>query len=147
MEFTDLQNALKDAMKARDTDRKEAVQTLIAAVKKAAIDAGTRDNITSELVDGVILKELKVAKEQVDTCPAEYAEQLDEYRRKYDIIKSFAPAQMSEEELYPIIKEKFGELIASGNKGAYMKAVMAELKGKVDGKLINKVISDIAAGK
>lgn len=34
MEFTDLQNALKDAMKARDTDRKEAVQTLIAAVKK-----------------------------------------------------------------------------------------------------------------
>ena len=56
MEFTDLQNALKDAMKARDTDRKEAVQTLIAAVKKAAIDAGTRDNITSELVDGVILK-------------------------------------------------------------------------------------------
>ena len=142
MEFTDLQNALKDAMKARDTDRKEAVQTLIAA-----IDAGTRDNITSELVDGVILKELKVAKEQVDTCPAEYAEQLDEYRRKYDIIKSFAPAQMSEEELYPIIKEKFGELIASGNKGAYMKAVMAELKGKADGKLINKVISDIAAGK
>ena len=76
MEFTDLQNALKDAMKARDTDRKEAVQTLIAAVKKAAIDAGTRDNITSELVDGVILKELKVAKEQVDTCPAEYAEHL-----------------------------------------------------------------------
>lgn len=83
----------------------------------------------------------------MDTCPAEYAEQLDEYRRKYDIIKSFAPAQMSEEELYPIIKGKFGELIASGNKGAYMKAVMAELKGKADGKLINKVISDIAAGK
>ena len=55
--------------------------------------------------------------------------------------------QMSEEELYPLIKEKFGELIASGNKGAYMKAVMAELKGKADGKLINKVISDIASGK
>jgi uncharacterized protein YqeY len=36
MEFTDLQNALKDAMKARDTDRKEAVQTLIAAVKKSS---------------------------------------------------------------------------------------------------------------
>ena len=127
--------------------KKQNITRAVCAVKKAAIDAGTRDNITSELVDGVILKELKVAKEQVDTCPAEYAEQLDEYRRKYDIIKSFAPAQMSEEELYPIIKGKFGELIASGNKGAYMKAVMSELKGKADGKLINKVISDIAAGK
>lgn len=51
-----------------------------------------------------------MAKEQVDTCPAEYAEQLDEYRRKYDIIKSFAPAQMSEEELYPIIKENSASL-------------------------------------
>lgn len=147
MEFTELQGALKDAMKAKDTMKKEAVQTLIAAVKKAAIDGGTRDNISSELVDGVILKELKVAKEQVDTCPAECTAQLEEYKQKYDIIKSFAPAQMSEEELYPFIKEKFGELIASGNKGAYMKAVMAELKGKADGKLINKVISDIASGK
>ena len=147
MEFTDLQNALKDAMKAKDTVKKEAVQTLIAAVKKAAIDQGTRDNISAELVDGVILKELKVAKEQVDTCPSEYSEQLDEYTKKYEIIKSFAPAQMTEKELYPLIKEKFGELIASGNKGAYMKAVMAELKGKADGKLINKVISDIASGK
>lgn len=147
MEFTELQSALKDAMKAKDTMKKEAVQTLIAAVKKAAIDGGTRDNISSELVDGVILKELKVAKEQVDTCPPECAAQLEEYTQKYDIIKSFAPAQLSEEELYPLIKEKFGELIASGNKGAYMKAVMAELKGKADGKLINKVISDIASGK
>lgn len=147
MEFTELQGALKDAMKAKDTIRKEAVQTLIAAVKKAAIDSGTRDNISSELVDSVILKELKVAKEQVDTCPESCAEQLEEYKSKYEIIKSFAPAQMSEEELYPLIKEKFGELIASGNKGAYMKAVMAEFKGKADGKLINKVISDIASGK
>ena len=56
MSFTELQNGLKEAMKARDTQRKEAIQTLIAAVKKAAIDAGTRDDITDELVDSVILK-------------------------------------------------------------------------------------------
>ncbi len=147
MEFTELQGALKDAMKAHDSIKKEAVQTLIAAVKKAAIDGGTRDNITSELVDSTILKELKIAKEQVDTCPESCTEQLAEYKSKYEVIKSFAPAQMSAEELYPVIKEKFGELIASGNKGAYMKAVMAEFKGKADGKLINKVVSDIAAGK
>ena len=84
MEFAELQNALKDAMKAHDTNKKEAVQTLIAAVKKAAIDGGTRDNITSELGDSVILKELKVAKEQVDTCPADCAEQLEEYKAQVD---------------------------------------------------------------
>jgi hypothetical protein len=145
MSFVELQSALKDAMKARDTERKEAVQTLIAAVKKAAIDSGERDNITDELVDSIILKELKIAREQVDTCPAEAAEQLKEYTNKYEIIKSFAPAQMSKEELTAYISEKFGALIAEGNKGAYMKAIMADLKGKADGKLINSVISEIAA--
>lgn len=145
MSFVELQSALKDAMKARDTERKEAVQTLIAAVKKAAIDSGERDNITDELVDSIILKELKIAREQVDTCPAEAAEQLKEYTNKYEIIKSFAPAQMSKEELTAYISEKFGALIAEGNKGAYMKAIMADLKGKADGKLINTVISEIAA--
>lgn len=145
MSFTELQTVLKEAMKARDTQRKEAVQTLIAAVKKVAIDSGERDNITDELVDSVILKELKIAQEQVDTCPAEAAEQLAEYKNKLEIIRSFAPKQMTEEELRPYISEKFGELIASGNKGAYMKTIMADLKGKADGKLINKVISEIAS--
>ncbi|HBN11316.1 MAG TPA: GatB/YqeY domain-containing protein [Ruminococcus sp.] len=144
MNFAELQNGLKEAMKARDTLRKEAIQTLIASVKKTAIDEGTRDNITDELVDSVILKELKIAKEQVDTCPADAAQQLEEYKYKLDVIKEYAPAQMTEEELVPYISEKFGELIASGNKGVYMKTIMADLKGKADGKLINKVISQIA---
>ena len=144
MNFAELQNGLKAAMKARDTLRKEAIQTLIASVKKTAIDEGTRDNITDELVDSVILKELKIAKEQVDTCPADAAQQLEEYKYKLNVIKGYAHAQMTEDELVPYISEKFGELIASGNKGVYMKTIMADLKGKADGKLINKVISQIA---
>jgi hypothetical protein len=94
-------------MKAKDTLRKEAVQTLIAAVKKTAIDNGTRDNITEELVDSVILKELKIAKEQVDTCPADAVQQLEEYKYKYDVISSYAPKQMSEDEVRSYITETF----------------------------------------
>jgi hypothetical protein len=145
MTFTELQNGLKEAMKAKDTLRKEAVQTLIAAVKKTAIDNGTRDNITEELVDSVILKELKIAKEQVDTCPADAVQQLEEYKYKYDVISSYAPKQMSEDEVRSYITEKFSGLIAEGNKGVYMKTIMADMKGKADGKLINKIISEIAS--
>ena len=54
------------AMKAKDKVTKEAVSALIAAVKKAAIDEGCRDDIKGELVDKVILKELKSVKEQID---------------------------------------------------------------------------------
>ena len=54
------------AMKAKDKVTKDAVSSLISAVKKVAIDEGCRDDISGELVDRVILKELKSVKEQID---------------------------------------------------------------------------------
>ena len=144
MKFQELQNGLKDAMKSRDTERKEAISTLIASVKKVAIDNGQRDNISDELVDSVILKELKTAQEQLDTCPKDRTEQIAEYTRKLEVIRSYAPVQLSEDDLLKLISEKYGDLIASVNKAVYMKTIMADLKGKADGKLINKVIGKIA---
>jgi len=52
---------------------------------------------------------------------------------------------MSEDEVRSYITEKFSALIAEGNKGVYMKTIMADMKGKADGKLINKIISEIAS--
>lgn len=131
------------AMKEKDKFLKDVVSNLIAAVKKVAIDEGVREDITEELCDRVILKELKTAKEQIDTCPDERVELKKEYQDKYDIISRYAPKQLTEEEIIKIITEKFSEEIASKNKGVIMKAVMGELKGKADGKLINKVVADL----
>ena len=72
---------------------------------------------------------------------------LEEYNKKLEVIKSYAPKQLTEEELTTIITEKYSDLIATGNKGVYMKSIMADLKGKADGKLINSVISKIANAK
>lgn len=47
------------AMKAKDKTTKDAVSSLISAVKKAAIDEGCREDVPEALVDRVILKELK----------------------------------------------------------------------------------------
>ena len=69
MELAVLQKDMVAAMKAKDKVRKEAISSLISAVKKVAIDEGHRDDIKPELVDQVILKELKTVKEQIDTCP------------------------------------------------------------------------------
>ena len=131
------------AMKAKDKGRKDAISALVSAVKKAAIDEGCRDNIPEALVDRVILKELKTAKEQLDTCPAERTDLLAEYQLRHDVIQEYAPALMSEEEVHAYITEKFAEVAATKNKGQIMKAVMAELKGKADGKVINQVVAKL----
>lgn len=143
MTIKELQNAMIAAMKAKDKPRKDAVSSLIAAVKKVAIDSGCRDDIPEEMVDNVILKELKTAKEQIDTCPSDRTELLCEYTKKAEIIAEFAPKQLSGDEIEAIINEKFSEVLATKNKGMIMKAVMGELKGKADGKLINQIVAKI----
>ena len=50
---------------------------------------------------------------------------------------------MSADEVEAILKEKFADVLATGNKGQIMKAVMPEFKGKADGKVINEVVAKI----
>ena len=131
------------AMKAKDKTRKDGISALISAIKKVAIDEGCREDIKAELVDRVILKELKTAKEQLDSCPADRTDLLEEYQARYNIINEYAPALLSAEEVKAILQDKFSEVIATKNKGQIMKAVMAELKGKADGKVINQVVAEL----
>lgn len=145
MQMEQLQKDMVAAMKAHDKVRKDAISSLISAVKKIAIDEGCRDNIQEELVNRAILKELKVVKEQLETCPAERAELKASYQATYDIIKEYAPAMLSAEEVEKFITEKYSELIATKNKGMIMKSVMADLKGKADGKVINEVVGKLCS--
>lgn len=143
MKLETLRKDMVAAMKAKDKPRKEAISSLVSAVKKAAIDAGCRDDIPETMVDQVILKELKTVKEQIDTCPETRADLKAEYQFRYDVIKKYAPAQMNADEVRAYILEKFAEVAATKNKGMIMKQVMADMKGKADGKLISQVVAEL----
>ena len=143
MEFKKLQSDMVAAMKARDKARKDTISSLISAVKKLAIDEGKRDDIPEELVDRAIIKEEKTAQEQVDSCPADREDLKAEYQARLDVIKEYAPKMMSPEEIEEVLQTQFADVIATKNKGQIMKAVMGELKGKADGKVINQVVAEL----
>jgi len=143
MQMEQLQKDMITAMKARDKVRKDAISSLVSAVKKVAIDEGCRDDIKEELVNRVILKEVKLVKEQVDTCPDDRVELKTGYLATYEIIMEYAPAMMSVEEVKSYIHDKFSDAVATKNKGMIMKGVMADLKGKADGKVINEVVGEL----
>ena len=143
MTLEQLQKDMVAAMKARDKVRKDAISALVSAAKKVGIDEGCRDNIPEELVDRVILKEIKSVKEQLDSCPASRTDLLEEYQARYDIFQEYAPKMMSAEEVEAFITERFAELVASKNKGMIMKNVMPELKGKAEGAVINQVVAKL----
>ena len=143
MQLETLQKDMIAAMKAKDKERKDSISSLIGAIKKVAIDEKVRENIPEELVDRVILKEMKSVKEQIDTCPADRTELLAAYKARYAVFEEYAPKMLSAEEVKAITMEKFADVVATKNKGMIMKNVMGELKGKADGKVINQIVAEL----
>lgn len=143
MKFEQLQKDMMAAMKARDKVRKDALSALVSAAKKVAIDEGCRDNISEEIVDRVILKEIKSMKEQLDTCPDTRVDLKQEYQARYDIFQEYAPKMMTAAEIETFIMEKFADIVAQKNKGMIMKTIMPELKGKADGSVISQVVAKL----
>ena len=145
MQFTTLQKDMMQAMKDHDKVKKDALSTLVSSTKKLAIDAGCREDIPDEMTDQAILKEIKSVKEQIETCPDSRAELKAEYEARLKVFEEYAPKMLSADEVEALLKEKFADVLATGNKGQIMKAVMGELKGKADGKVINEVVAKLTA--
>ena len=84
-----------------------------------------------------------IAQEEALQIKQGLEELLEEYKKRYEIMSEFAPKMLSAEEVAAILQEKFADVLATKNKGQIMKAVMGELKGKADGKVINQVVADL----
>jgi uncharacterized protein YqeY len=144
MTLEKLQSEMIAAMKNKDKERKETISSIIQAVKKFGIDNMCKDNISEEQIDAVILKEKKTVQEMIDTCPADRTETLAEYKQRMAVIDEFVPKMMTEEETRQAIYHIIATVdIQQTGKGALMKAIMPRLKGKADGKIINKIVSEI----
>ena len=145
MKLETIQESIKIAMKTHATLEVETLRSVVAAVKKAAIDK--RCEITEELVDEMLLKEVKIIKEQIETCPATRPEMLEEYEHRLMIVENFAPKLVTDPiEITAMIEAtlvKAGVNIETANKGQVMKAIMPVLKGKVDMKIANQVITTL----
>lgn len=140
-----LTQKMYDAMKSGDKLRKEVYSSLVGAVKKSAIDKGCRNDIPESLVDETILKEQKTIKEMIETCPKDRVETLTEYENKMAVIAEIAPQMLSEGEIaheLAIFCEFEGLDLVKANRAAIMKGFMPTIKGRADGKLANKVITE-----
>ena len=133
MTIETLQSEMIAAMKNGDKNRKTAISGYIAAIKKAAIDKGCRDNIDEKFVNTELIKIQKSVKEQVDTCPASRSDLLEKYKAELEIINEFAPSLMDDEDtiLYQIITYYEGPK----TKKDLMKWFNANYRGRMDMKV------------
>ena len=92
-----LQSEMIQAMKNKDKRRKSVISGMVDAIKKASMTNNGRVEITEQLVDEVLLKYKKIVQEQIDTCPEDRTEILEEYKAQMAIVAEFAPTLITDE--------------------------------------------------
>ena len=149
MSLTEQINAdIKAAMLAREKEKLEALR----AVKAALLLEGTKDG-SGEVDDAKGLEIIgKLVKQRKDASKI-FKEQGREDLAKdedfqIDILSTYLPEQMGEDEVRAIVKETIAQSGASGpqDMGKVMGPVMGKLKGKADGALISQLVKEELAG-
>ena len=136
---------IKKAMLAREKDKLEALR----AVKSALLLEMTsedRHEITPETEIKLLQKLVKQRRETAEVYISQNRTDLaDVETSQADVISAYLPAQMSREELIPILKEIIAETGADSIKdmGKVMSTAATKLAGKADNKTISMVIKDL----
>ncbi len=135
---------MMEALKAKNAPRKEALSLLLAALKSKQIDK--RSELTEDEENAVVMKEIKSAQEAIDTAPESRTDIIDENKFKISVYSEYAPKLMSEDEVKAALKDVLGQLgiekPTPQDKGSIMKNLMPLVKGKADGKMINKIVEE-----
>lgn len=120
---------MKDAMRNKDTLRKNAITLLRAEIKQKEVDE--RKELSEEEIQSVLQKQIRAReKAMVEFEKGQRQDLVDEAKEEIKVLSSYLPAQLSEEEVLKVVKEVIQE--HGKNMGAIMGALKARLAGKAD---------------
>ncbi len=140
----------KEAMKSADTVRKNTVNMVRAAIKQHEVDQRVTLEDDADIIK-IIKKQVKMRADALeDFAKAGRDDMLEAYRKEIEILQSYLPEEMGEEEIkakVAEIAEKLGVEKTMKSMGVLMKSVMAELKDKADGSAVNKAVKEFLSGK
>jgi len=137
---------LKNAMKEKNTLRKNTVQSIRTAVLQ--VEKDDQVELSDEGVIQIIASQLKKRKAALPEYEKSGREDLIlELKGEIEILMEFLPEQLSEEEITVIVQQTVEELGASTMKdmGKVMSAVTTKVTGKADNKLVSQIVRKVLA--
>lgn len=139
----DVEQGVKESLKAGDQTRLSTLRLLLAAIKNEEI--AKQHEATDEEVVAVAQRQVKQRREAAEVFRAAGRDELAQKEEaELVILSTFIPQQMTEEELRQIVSEILAQLPdeEKNNFGKVMGQVMAKVKGKADGNLVSKVVKE-----
>jgi len=139
-----LRNDLADAMREGDTEKRNTLRLLLAAIKQSEVDG--QKSLDNAGVQSVLAKQAKQRRESI--ADYEQVGRLDlanQEKAELEIIELYLPQQMGKEQITEIASKIIVDVGASSPKdmGKVMGQLMPQLQGQADGRLVNEVVREL----
>jgi uncharacterized protein YqeY len=140
----ELSTSLKEAMKAKDKPKLDAIRQVQTEVAKKKAEKG--EEATDELVLGVIssyVKKMTKAVEEYQSLGDRGVEMAEKIQFEIDFLSEWLPEQLSDQEVEKIIDEVLGELgeVDISQMGKIIGAVMSKSEG-IDGSVVSRLVKE-----
>lgn len=135
---------LKEAMKAKDTVRKDTIQLIRSAILQVEKDKHV--TLGDDEITDILARELKSKREALAEIEnSGRADAVEKAKREIEIILGYMPRQLSREELESIVNEAIVETgaVTMKDMGKVMKAVMPKVKGRAEGSVVNEIVKGL----
>jgi uncharacterized protein YqeY len=139
-----IQANLGQALKKGDTLKVSTLRLLIAEIHNQEIEK--RQELSKEEIITIVQKEVKKRQESIEAYQKGKREDLVKKEKKeLEVLSEYLPRQLSPQELEKIIQSVIKKVNATNlsDFGKVMGLVMAEAKGRADGKVISKIVKNI----
>ncbi|WP_448382504.1 GatB/YqeY domain-containing protein [Desulfosoma sp.] len=136
-----LEHALKEAIKSRDEDRRNALRMILTAIKNK--EKELRRQPSESEIHQLIAGAIKQRKDAIEQFLRGGREDLaDKENKEIDVLASFLPTPLDPEALRNLIRDVIRETGATSLKdmGKVMKALMPRVSGRADGKTVNDMV-------
>jgi len=144
--ITQIQDHVKDAMKAGDRLKLSTLRMLVAAIKQKEID--TRSDLSDDDIISIIEKQMQQRLEAAEQYEAAGRNELFEKEsQEAEILKAYLPEKMGEEEVKEMIEKIISEMggISMKEMGNVMSALKDQAGSKIDMKLASQMVREIIA--
>ena len=139
-----LTSQLKEAMMSDDKSKKQTIRMILSMIKNQEIDEKT--TLKDEDVIAVLQKQIKMRQDTLDSAiKAERQDIIDQNKLEMEIIQTFLPKPLTEEELEEIVKTAIKETGAAGIRemGLVMKTVLPQLQGRASSSDASKIVKKL----
>ncbi len=139
-----LDSDLKEAMRNKDVIKRTVLRTVLSEIRNTEI--AKQNTLDDSGIEVVITKQAQQRKDSIEAyITAERHDLVDKETQELNILSSYLPEQMSDDEVREIVKSVIRDVGAENisDMGKVMGAIMPKVRGRADGKVVNGMVTQI----